>query len=162
MKKTILYFLLIVLFACGNQKQTDTESQQLESSENTEIQKAEAVVTTETTMTITENHVIFFWPDTIEMAEMKAKYDEDSYNEIIADLTWYPGIAAMTLDTLNIKHVDCDKEFLVLIKSDNSEIKLKRKDVDGDMILFCIDKNHKIMWSTMFEKKHAVEYFDLK
>ncbi len=46
-----------------------------------------------------ENCVIFLWPDTAEIAKMQAENDEDAYNEIVADMTWYQGVAAEVLDS---------------------------------------------------------------
>jgi hypothetical protein len=162
MKKFLFYIVLIVLAGCGNQKQTDTESKKQESSKKEETKKVEAVVSDDSTMTVRENRVIFFWPDSKEIEEMQANNPEDVYNEIVADLTWYPGIAGEDLDTLNIKHEICDREFLILVKSDKTEMKLKRKETKGNMILFNVDKEPIISYAISFDKQEVIEYYNLK
>ncbi|OFX18469.1 MAG: hypothetical protein A2041_13470 [Bacteroidetes bacterium GWA2_31_9b] len=159
----ILFFVALTTFlSCGTPKtqesQTDSQSdiamQTDQNKENSESLK--------NTMVVNENKVIFFFPDSIESAEMQSKYDEDTYNEIVADMTWYPGIAGETLDTLGIKYIHCDKEFLILVKSDKTETKLKRKEVDGNMILFNVEKDPIISTAIEFDREVIIDYFDIK
>ncbi len=162
MKKALFYILFIVLAGCGNQQQNETESGKQEIPKEKEIKKVDAVVSDDSTMTVRENYVIFFWPDSKEIEEMQANNPEDVYNEIVADLTWYPGIAGEVLDTLNIKHTICDSKFLVLVKSDKTEIKLIRKEAGGNMVLFHVDKEPIISYANLFDEQEAKEYFDIK
>ena len=161
MKKALFYISLIVFAACGNQKQNDSETGKQEIPKQEEKKKLEAVISNDSTMTVRENYVIFFWPDSKEIEEMQANNPEDVYNEIVADLTWYPGIAGEVLDTLQIRHITCDSKFLVLVKSDKTEIKLNRKETDGNMVLFNVDKEPIISYAISFDEKETKEYFDI-
>lgn len=160
MKKTLFYFLLIVLFGCGGQQQSDTEKQEI--SKEKETQKLLAVETNDSTMIIRENHAVFLWPDTIEIKEWQEKYSESDYDEVIFDMTYYFGMAGELLDSLNISQIRCDKKFLVFVKSDKSEIKINRKETKGDMVFFNVDKEPIIAWAIDYRQDSVKSYFNLK
>lgn len=109
---------------------------------------------------IDENCVIFMWPDSNEIAKLKAENSEEDYNEIVADLTWYPGIATEVLDSFKIKSVSCDEEYIILRNSKKEEFKLKRKELNGDMILFRIDKEPIFSSAIEFDRELTLKYFD--
>lgn len=109
---------------------------------------------------INENCVVFLWPDSTEIDKLKAENSEEDYNEIVADLTWYPGIAAEVLDSFKIKNISCDEEYIILRNSKNKETKLKRKEIKGDMILFRIDKEPIFSSAIEFYKDLTLKYFN--
>ncbi len=86
------------------------------------------------TLVISEDCVIFLWPDSIEVEDLKLKY-ADGYLEILDDMIYYASEAAMSLDALDIKNFFCDKSVL-LFKGEKKDIFMKRKKVEGNMILF--------------------------
>jgi hypothetical protein len=153
MKQTAYLITTLLLVAYGNSKNTQViaQSNPNEISENQADYKNELVVH--------DNCVIFLWPDSTEIAQMQAENDEETYNEIIADLTWYPGVAREVLDSFNIKNISCDKEFLILRNSNNKETRLKRKEIEGDMILFNTEKEPIISNAIDFDKEKTLKYF---
>lgn len=108
---------------------------------------------------VTEPCVLFMYPDTSEINEMQAKYDEETYAEIVADLTWYPGIAGEVLDSFGIKNMICDAKYIVLKTSDNTELKFERKKLKGNMVLFHPDKEPIISSAIDFDRDLTLAYF---
>lgn len=86
------------------------------------------------TLVIAENCVVFLWPDSLEIEEIKVKYP-DGYSEILDDMIYYASEAAMSLDEAGIKNFFCDKS-VIQFKGDKKDTFLKRKKVEGNMILF--------------------------
>jgi hypothetical protein len=111
-------------------------------------------------MLVGKSCVIFLWPDSIELVKLQTENDEDTYNEIVADLTWYPGVASEVLDSLGIDIFNCDKDSIILFNGSTVVAKYKRKELKGDMILFNKNKEPQISWAIEFDKNIALNYFD--
>jgi len=54
------------------------------------------------TLVIAENCVVFLWPDSLEIEEIKVKYP-DGYSEILDDMIYYASEAAMSLDERGLR-----------------------------------------------------------
>ncbi len=164
--KRIVYFLISIL-AFSACKQNASQSSDSSDSVDTTV-KSDKIETTvienqtdveSNTLLVTEGYVLFMYPDTSEINEMQRKYDEETYSEIVADLTWYPGIASEVLDSFDIKNQNCDSEYIILRKSDKSEIKYERKKLDGDKILFHPDKEPLVSSAIEFDRELTLSYF---
>jgi len=86
------------------------------------------------TLVVSENCVIFLWPDSLEIEEIKIKYP-DGYAEILDDMIYYASDAAIALDNEGFKNFFCDKS-VIQFKGDKKDTFIKRKKTDGNMILF--------------------------
>jgi hypothetical protein len=168
MKTILLSISLIALVSCGNQKQSGKETEVENNTQKQEIlekevaKEVESISENDSVMTVRKNYVIFFWPDSKEIEKMQADNSEHDYNEIVADMVWYTGIAEEVLDSLKINNTRCDSKFLVLVKSDLTEIKLERKETNGDMIFFNVDKDPIISSAISFDSQVLRDYFDIK
>ncbi|HNQ69190.1 MAG TPA: hypothetical protein PKN32_12480 [Bacteroidales bacterium] len=109
------------------------------------------------TLVVSENCVIFLWPDSIEVEEMKAKYP-DGYAEILDDMIYYASDAAIALDTEGIKNFFCDKS-TIQFKGDKKDIFIKRKKTNGNMILFKFGEKPVIMNAIDFEIEFCRNFF---
>lgn len=145
LKYSIVFIVLIIFVGCTTSK-TDTAN-------NSSVSDSNSLV-------VAENCVIFLWPDSTEIAELQATTKEDVYNEIIADMTWYPGIATGILDSFQIKSIGCDQDLLILKTIQGKEKKLNRREIKGDMILFRVDKEPIITYAIDFDKELTLKYFD--
>lgn len=147
----VLILLLILGFGCSVGNNTDNY-------QNAVSDNSQSEITTENSMIISEKAVIFLFPDSLEIKKIREESDEETYNEIIADMTWYPSVARQSLNSLNINNFQCDKEYLIFIDSDNKEIPLKRKDISGDMIVFNPDKELLITHSIDYNKDSVLTH----
>mgnify|MGYP001200009697 FL=1 len=86
------------------------------------------------TLVISEDCVIFFWPDSLEIEDLKIK-NPNSYSEILEEMISLASEVAISLDAANIKNFFCDKEILLIKNIDSQEI-IKRKKVDFNMVIF--------------------------
>ncbi len=86
------------------------------------------------TLVISEDCVIFFWPDSLEIEDLKIKHP-NSYSEILEEMISIASEVAISLDAANIKNYFCDKEILLIKNVDSQEI-IKRKKVDFNMVIF--------------------------
>ncbi len=109
------------------------------------------------TLVISENCVIFLWPDSLEIEEMKAKYPE-GYAEILDDMIYYASDAAIALDTEGIKNFFCDKS-TIQFKDDKKDTFIKRKKTNGNMILFKYGEKPVIMNAIDFEIGYCRNFF---
>jgi hypothetical protein len=66
----------------------------------------------------------------------------------------------MVLDSFNINNENCSSEYIVLRKYNNEKLKYKRKELEGEMILFNPDKDPVISWAISFERDQALDCFD--
>ncbi len=109
------------------------------------------------TLVISEDCVIFLWPDSLEVEELKIKYPDD-YLEILDDMIYYASDAAMALDAVNIKNFFCDKSVLLFTGSQKN-IFLKRKKVEGNMILFKKGEKPFISYAIDFDIDICTKFF---
>lgn len=148
-----LFFLLSVflMLGCVQKNKEKIVAEETLSNEN-------ALTEGENFETITSKTVVFLFPGNSELNELQEKYEEETYIEIIADLTWYPAIAGERLDSLNINNFESDKEVLVFKKSDQTIIKLIKNDAEGDMVVFHPDKDLLITSSVDFDLELVQNY----
>lgn len=147
---------LFILTAC-TQGQQETQSD-LNSESNSALSSTE--MESSNSLLVSENMVVFLLPGAKEIEEMQAKYSEDVYVEIIADMTWYPGLASEVLDSLKIKNVYFSKDSLVIRDKAKVETILIRKELEGDMVLINLNKEPIIKYSIDFDKKEVLQYFE--
>ena len=158
MNMRIIVTFVVIIFVCGcnNNKSSNNQkiTQPIVQATDTTINQTLPV----NSMVINENAVIFLFPDSIEISEMQAKYDEETYNEIVADLTWYPGLAGEVLDSVKIKNLHCNNEYIVFKSSDGRQTILKRKEIDGDMIVFNVEKDPLISSASQFRLNVVMDF----
>ncbi len=109
------------------------------------------------TLVISQDCVIFLWPDSLEVEEMKIQYP-DGYAEILDDMIYYASEAAIALDGASIRNFFCDKSVL-LLKNDKKDIVLNRKKVEGNMILFRYGKKPIISYAIDFNIDATTKFF---
>ncbi|PLX24546.1 MAG: hypothetical protein C0599_01945 [Salinivirgaceae bacterium] len=165
MKKiAILVSLSLVLFACNNTKQPDPNAllkEQVES-QKTEI-NPQLPVTNDSTLVVNNEHAIIFMADSLELNEIAEKYGPEALAEAASDISYYAMTASDIIDSLDIETTICDKKYIILIKPDNSLITIERKKVqEGDLVLYKPGKEPLFTFAAGFEKKTAIEYFEIK
>lgn len=91
---------------------------------------------------------------------MKKENPEDIYNEIIADLVWYPGIAGLILDSFNIRNEYVSNQHrLRFILSNGDSIEYNKNDLEEDMILFRNDTLQILSTAIVFDRDFTLEFF---
>ena len=148
MKYLTIISIILITFSCTGKKTAENKPISQEKGTVNNLEKKD--ILPENALIINENSVIFLFPDSIEIKELQAKYTEDAYNEVVADMVWYPDQASQKLDSLKIKNMHCDKEYIVFKQANNNEVKLKRKELQGNMIIFNINKGPKTSWANEF------------
>jgi hypothetical protein len=111
------------------------------------------------TMTIDQNMVILWWPDSIQQIEMREEFDEISYNKFVDDLTWYSEKAVEMLDSAHIKNKITDRDVIIFKSKNKGNIEMKRKETKGNMVLFNVDKDPFITNMTSFDRKEIISFF---
>jgi hypothetical protein len=162
MKQLLLLFSISTLLSCINSNETDTSDKKNDSIIENNTAHNGLIKKTPTELTVNENCVIFLWPDSTEIEKIKAESDEETFNEIAADMTWYPGMAQITLDSFKIKSISCDQEYLILKNAKNKTTKLRRIELEADMILFRLDKDPVFSNSIDFDKDVVLKYFNVR
>ena len=152
MKNVYLLIIFIALLSCSNNK-TIKESN---SDRKLELSNEKS---NDNKMIVNETSVIFLLPDSLELKKMQNENNEEAYNSIVDDITWYPGIAHQMLDSFKIKNIYCDKDLIVLRKADKSEIELKRKELNGNMIVFNVNKEQPIITYAISYNRDSVLSF---
>ncbi len=109
------------------------------------------------TMQISEDCVIFLWPDSLELAEIKQEYPE-GYIEILDDMIYYASDAAIALNKEGIKNFFCDKSVIQFTNSPEDSF-IERKKTEGSMIFFRNKKEPHISYSIDFDLKVCRDYF---
>jgi hypothetical protein len=152
--KQIGLLILVTLIGCSTANQNESKRA------NEKLNASHTLTNLENALTVNENCVVFLWPDSFDIAKMKAENSEEAYNIIVDDLAWYLGQAGLMCDTLNIKSYPCNKEFIVFTNSEKNLVTLKRKELKGDMVLVNLKKEPKIEYSVNFNKDSVLKYFD--
>lgn len=109
------------------------------------------------TMVISEDCVIFLWPDSLELVEIQKKYP-DGYLEILDDMIYYASDAAIALDDAGIRNFFCDKSVLQF-KGTKKDTFLKRKKVEGNMIFYKSTQKPQISYAIEFKIDEAINFF---
>lgn len=129
MKYTVPFLLIIIIVACGTGKNKaflDPSDDQ-----TTEVYD---------TLFVGKNTAILWWPDSNDQVIMKESYDEISYNKFVDDMTFYTQKAVKLFDSIGIESKVTDRDFIVFQNADKPEVILKRKEVNGNMVLLHNDK----------------------
>lgn len=173
--KIIIYIVFsLIVFSCANSdSQINDESQSVDAdtiTNNIFTQDTTLVideyfndpviisyVSNSDTLVISEDCVVFLWPDSLEIEEMKIKYPED-YLTILDDMIFYASEAAISLDKSEIKNFFCDKS-VILFKGDKKDIFLKRKKVEGNLILYKYGVKPKISYAIDFNIEDCIHFF---
>jgi hypothetical protein len=114
------------------------------------------------TLFVSEDCVIFLWPDSTEIAKIKSSYTEEEYMGILEDMIWYSSIAGIKLDSVGINNAYFDKTTLVFTNFNKKSFKYKRKELKGNMILFAMAKEPIIMNAIDFDLDFCQKYFTNK
>jgi len=135
MKLTLFIFGLISL-ACSSGT-IERNNSGIISQKDSIIQNESQKETTSKLFETDEDCVIFLMPSDSMIERMQKENSEENYTEIIADITWYPGIASEYLDSIGIKNKIVDNQNTLIFKKNNGEsLKLQKDKIAGDMILF--------------------------
>ncbi|MCK9255864.1 MAG: hypothetical protein GX793_09285 [Bacteroidales bacterium] len=86
------------------------------------------------TLVISEDCVIFLWPDSLEIENLKIT-KPNSYLQILEEMISSASEVALSLDAVNIKNYFSDKEVLLIKNIDSQEI-IHRKKVNFNMVVF--------------------------
>ncbi|MFN8256121.1 MAG: hypothetical protein U0W24_10560 [Bacteroidales bacterium] len=160
--RTCLFIIAItVLYArCG---QNTTNSSNIESDSSIIDKSKETVQAQSDTFTTDQSCVIFLMPDTIEIEKMQKENSEEDYSEIVADITWYPGVAGEVLDSFKITNDYVDNQHILLFKQKNGTItQLDKRKIEGDMILFRCDSLPYITYAIDFDREFTLKFFRKK
>lgn len=150
MKYLFIIVVMGVLLSCGPRQGNNT--QQDTSAGDTFDEELD-------TLYVENNMVVFLWPDSSEQIVMKEKYDENSYNKFVDDLTWYTEKAVQMLDSLKVEHRITDKDVVILKSADKDEIVYNRRELQGNMILFKAGTKPVITSMTGYNRKEVHDYF---
>lgn len=167
MKKfAVLAIVAIALIGCNQKKQPTTQEmagkQQTEQKQKTKTEP-QLPTTNDSTLVVDNEHAIMFMADTLELNEIAEKYGPEGLAEAASDMSYYAMTASDIIDTLGIETTISDKKYLILINPDQSQTKIERKKVkEGDVVLFKPGKNPLFTWAAGFEKKTALEYFEIE
>jgi len=158
MKLTLLIFGL-TLIACSS-RTVDRNNSGTISQKDSLIQNESQKETSSKSFETDEDCVIFLMPSDSEIEKMQKENSEENYNEIIADITWYPGIASEYLDSIGIKNKMVDNQKVLILKGTNGEsIKLQKDKIAGDMILFRKDTLPIIGHAIDFDREFTKNFF---
>lgn len=145
-----------VLLSCGNQSGQTGDKSDLNDKSKENFQVSEQPEE----LLVKENCVVFIVPSQAEIDSMQANMDEDSYNEMIFDMSWYNGLVQEFLDSFNIRFVNCRQNSIILISNKNDGKVLRRNEINGDMIMHNPVKSPVITSAIDFNKNQVLEYFD--
>lgn len=154
-----LLIFTIGLISCNSFSFNKNNSRKIDE-EDSKLKKDSQQETSSKSFEVNEDCVIFLMPSDLEIKEMQNENSEDDYNEIIADITWYPGIASEYLDSIGIKIKMIDNQDILILKvSNGNSIKFKKNMIDGDMILFRKDTLPIISNAIDFNKEFTKNFF---
>ena len=160
MNKLIYVSLFALMASCSGNKLNESKSNDKDSVNQSSSVNSTGIELNDSTLLVREDAVIFLWPDSLEMKKMETENSEEDYATIVDDMSWYPSVAAPVLDSLKIKKIDCDKACIILRKSNNKEIKLRRKEISGNMIVFNNKKDPMISYASDFDKDSILNFLD--
>jgi hypothetical protein len=165
----IVAIISIALFACNSRNQSaqkelsEKTKQIVRNIEEVKENKPELPVTNDSTLVVNNEHAIMFMADSLELNEIAEKYGLEALAEAASDISYYAMTASDIIDSLGIETTICDKKYIILIKPDNSLITIERKKVEeGDLLLFKPGRDPLFTFAAGFEKKTAVEYFEIE
>jgi len=102
-------------------------------------------------------------PDDKKIEEIQMANSEENYNEIIADLTWYPGIASEVLDSFSIHNQYLNNQHvLIFVGKKGNVFPFDKDSIKGNMILFRNDTIPIISDAISFERESTLLFFGKK
>lgn len=157
--KLILLIFTLTLMACSS-RTVELNNPGTISQKDSLIQPESQKETPSNSFETDEDCVIFLMPGDSEIEKMQKEYPEENYNEIIADITWYPGIASEYLDSIGIKYKMVDNQNILILKGSNGvSIYLQKNKITGDMILFRKDTLPVIGHAIDFDRAFTKNFF---
>ncbi len=109
------------------------------------------------TMKIEEECVLFLWPDSLEIAELKEKFPQ-TYLDIIDSMIYKTSQVSMELENAGIKNFFCDRS-VIYFNDTNKELFLKRKQIDGNMLFYKKGKEVIISNVIEFDINKCLDFF---
>jgi hypothetical protein len=161
MKTKILLFVISSLLSfCNSKTQSDKAPSNDSASSLLDSSKRKTIDETSDTVITKENCVLFLMPDTFEINKMKEESSEEDYNEVVADITWYPGIASEVLDSFKINYRYVDNSHILLFQLNNGKIvKFDKRKIEGNMILFRNDSLPLVSYAIGFDRELTLNFF---
>lgn len=163
----IVYPLLIavLLQSCGEASKEEQDSKPEAPKEEPVVEvSVEVELPTfdvqDTALIVNNSSVIFLYPDSTEYAKMEEEYSEDDLAEVLSGMHWYPMLVQDELDSTDIMYTDCMLPHIVFNKADGSSTIIKKKQVEGNMILFNINNEPIVTYAVSFDKKNHMEYLN--
>jgi|WetSurMetagenome_2_1015567.scaffolds.fasta_scaffold06539_6 hypothetical protein len=150
MKKILAFILLAsIIGACNRSGQKKKEYSNIVASDSILL----------TSKIFQENCVVFLMPDSSKLLKMQKEEPEDNYNEIIADIQWYIGVASESLDSLKIKNsIESDCRLIFKLQSGKEYI-FSSGNINGNMILFRNDTLPIISYAINFNRDSILNFF---
>jgi hypothetical protein len=148
-KYSCFLLIAILIIACNRSSPKKTESEVKGMSDSASV----------TFKKFKEDCVVFIMPDSSKLSKMRKEQTEDNYNEVIADIQWYIGIASECLDSLKIKNSTESDCRLIFIQQNGKKFEFNTGNIDGNMILFRNDTIPKVSYAINFKKDSILKYF---
>jgi len=112
------------------------------------------------TLYVTENCVIFLWPDSLEFEKLRNN-DLDNHEKALVERISSTLDISLMLDSFEIKSFYCDKHFISFGISDNKNKVIRRKGSDSDIVLFLPGKEPLIGGINSVNRDDYLDYFNL-
>ena len=175
MKHTAIYLIPLILLSGSNYKTSNFNMEYMDSTIVNMNNLDTFFDTDSNTCYIDYNCVIILWPDENRINSLATLYTDDddlTFGRMDAGFAWLSRIDIIEemLDSFNIQHYCCNKEFVILHNSKRMDIKYQSNMVDGDLILFNINKAPIISESfrgiyigsssSYFDREKTLEYFN--
>jgi hypothetical protein len=176
MNRLLLITITVLLISCQS-KRTETSEKEHDIQNGSEISKKSAKdfnyedmfiienfisnknPKVEDITVIDENGVVFIFPDSVQIAQMKGKTNEDleSFYTVADDNSFYQNEALKLLDSLHVRTIHPKSRYLKFVMNEESIlIDTKSKYSGGWMtILFNTNKKPKIVSAVGFESFYS-------
>lgn len=172
MKHLILPVLILTLCGCQNptQESASTDSTQVASGENLsydELFNLPNYLTDESisgdVQSLDSSCAILIYPTEDQIAELKKTEGDENFETIADDSNFYQGYATSLLDSLGIKTVTAQNNYVRLRGKQTWTLAIHKKGLpEWNLILFNSSKEPEIIPAINLTVAKAVEYFDLK
>ena len=157
MKKLVIIILWgLTLISCTNKKKNlDLKAESIDSidSKNTIPQK----IKEDNPAIFTENCVIFMMPSKNDIDAMR-KEKKKNLDEYLTDLEYYSGLAIDKLDSSSVRNYYTENDIIRFQKKDNNIIKINKKEIEGNMLVFNRLTGVKIMNYMEFKKNDVIQF----
>ena len=157
-KILILIAFILLLVQCG-QNSSEPGNSEAEMNNITDAKSSLKIQQSDTFIT-DQSCVVFLMPDSTEIDRMQKENSEEDYAEIVADITWYPGVAGEVLDSFKIINKYVDNQHFLLFKLKNGKsVQLDKRKTEGNMILFRNDTLPVISYAIDFDREYTLKFF---